>query len=219
MTGVAVRPLAVADLAAAARLHAALLPHGFFVSLGLRYLRAYYGTFLASPHAIGLVADLEGQPVGVLVGTSRNAAHYRWVIRHRGLRLAVLGASAMLVRPAVAAWFVRTRLRRYGRRVLLVVLGRARRGGRPALTDTAGSDTAVLTHVMVADQARGRGAGAALVERFAAAAKAAGARTAMLVTFAGEDGAASFYKRLGWEHLEDRRGRDGQELSVFSRRL
>jgi len=106
MTGVAVRPLAVADLAAAARLHAALLPHGFFVSLGLRYLRAYYGTFLASPHAIGLAADLEGQPVGVLVGTSRNAAHYRWVIRHRGLRLAVLGASAMLVRPAVAAWFL-----------------------------------------------------------------------------------------------------------------
>jgi hypothetical protein len=29
MTGVAVRPLAVADLAVAARLHAALLPHGF----------------------------------------------------------------------------------------------------------------------------------------------------------------------------------------------
>jgi len=155
MTGVAVRPLAVGDLAVAARLHAALLPHGFFVSLGLRYLRAYYGTFLASPHAIGLVADLEGRPVGVLVGTSANAAHYRWVIRHRGLRLACLGASAMLVRPAVAAWFLRTRLRRYGRRVLLVVLGRARRGGRPALTDTAGSDTAVLTHVMVADQARG----------------------------------------------------------------
>ena len=72
---------------------------------------------------------------------------------------------------------------------------------------------------MVADQARGRGAGAALVERFATAAKAAGARSAVLVTFAGEDGAGPFYKRLGWEHLEDRRDRDGHELSVFSRRL
>jgi len=145
----------VADLAVAARLHAALPPHGFFAFLGLRYLRAYYGTFLASPHAIGLAADLEGQPVGVLVGTSANAAHYHWVIRHRGLRLAILAASAMLLRPAVAAWFLRTRLRRYGRRVLPVVLGHARRGGGPAPTDTAGGDTAVLTHVMVADQARG----------------------------------------------------------------
>jgi ribosomal protein S18 acetylase RimI-like enzyme len=219
MTGVAVRPLAVVDLAVAARLHAALLPHGFFAFLGLRYLRAYYGTFLASPHAIGLVAELEGRPVGILVGTSRNAAHYRWVMRHRGPRLACLGASAMLVRPAVAVWFLRTRVRRYGRRVVLTVLARTRRGGNPAPTDAAGGDTAVLTHVMVADQARGRGAGAALVDRFAAAAKAAGARTAVLVTLAGEDGAGFFYKRLGWEHLEDRGGRDGHELSVFSRRL
>jgi GNAT superfamily N-acetyltransferase len=219
VTGVAVRPLAVADLAVAARLHAALLPHGFFAFLGLRYLRAYYGTFLASPHAIGLVADLEGRPAGILVGTSRNAAHYRWVIRHRGLRLACLGASAMLVRPAVAGWFLRTRLRRYGRRVLLVLLARARRGGNPAPADAAVGDPAVLTHLMVEDQARGRGAGAALVDRFTAAASAAGAPTAMLVTLAGDDGAGSFYKRLGWEHLEDRPSRDGHELSVFSKRL
>jgi len=187
----------VADLAVAARLHAALPPHGFFAFLGLRYLRAYYGTFLASPHAIGLAADLEGQPVGVLVGTSANAAHYHWVIRHRGLRLAILAASAMLLRPAVAAWFLRTRLRRYGRRVLRVVLARTRRGGRPKSTDAAGGDTAVLTHVMVADQARGRGAGAALVERFATAAKAAGARSAVLVTFAGEDAPARSTNGLG----------------------
>jgi ribosomal protein S18 acetylase RimI-like enzyme len=219
MTAVAVRPLAVADLAVAARLHAALLPHGFFALLGLRYLRAYYGTFLASPHAIGLVAELEGRPAGILVGTSRNAAHYRWVIRHRGLRLACLGASAMLVRPTVAVRFLRTRLRRYGRRVVLTVLARACRGGNSAPTDAAPEDTAVLTHVMVADQARGRGAGAALVDRFVAAAKAAGARTATLVTLAGGDGAGSFYKQLGWEHLEDRHGRDGHDLSVFSRRL
>jgi len=219
MTGVAVHPLATADLAVAARLHATLLPHGFFASLGPRYLRAYYATFLASPHAIGLVADLEGRRVGVLVGTSRNGAHYRWVIRHHGLRLACLGTTAMLARPAVAARFLRTRLGRYGRRVLRVVLERTGRGGRPGSVDAAAGDTAVLTHVMVDGQARGQGAGAALVDRFTTAVKATGARRAMLVTLAGEDGAGSFYKRLGWEHLEDRRGHDGHELSVFSRRL
>jgi GNAT superfamily N-acetyltransferase len=216
MTGITVRSLAAGDLPAAARLHAALLPHGFFPRLGQRFLRAYYRTFMSSPHAIGLVACLADQPVGVLVGSAHNAAHYRWVIQHHGLPLAWLGVMAMIVRPTVAAWFVRTRLRRYARRLLRLPL-------RPASTERdAGSGdptTAVLTHVMVSGHAQGEGIGTALVERFAVAARTAGASRAMLVTFAGQAGASTFYKRLGWEHLEDRRGRDGWQLSVLARPL
>jgi hypothetical protein len=33
---------------------------------------------------------------------------------------------------------------------------------------------------------------------------------------AGDAGAGRFYKRLGWTHMADRRGRDGQEVSTFS---
>jgi ribosomal protein S18 acetylase RimI-like enzyme len=218
MTGIVVRSMNVGDLSAAARLHANLLPHGFFPRLGQRFLRAYYRTFLSSPHGIGLVACLAGQPVGVLVGTAHNAAHYRWVIQHHGVSLAWLGGLAMLVRPTVAGWFVRTRLRRYARRLLRLPL-------RPVPTRRDGGagdppgDPAVLTHVMVTADAQRQGVGAALVDRFAVAARTAGASRAMLVTFAGQAGAGSFYKRLGWEHLEDRRGRDGWQLSVFARPL
>jgi GNAT superfamily N-acetyltransferase len=219
MTGITVRSMAPGDLAAAARLHATLLPHGFFPRLGQRYLRAYYRTFLSSPHGIGLVACLADQPVGVLVGTAHNAAHYRWVIQHHGLPLAWLGLLAMLVRPTVAAWFVRTRLRRYARRLVRLPLRPAPTGREAGTGDPAAGDTAVLTHVMVSGDAQGQGIGTALAERFAAAASTAGASRAMLVTFAGQAGASTFYKRLGWEHLEDRPGRDGWRLSVFARPL
>jgi GNAT superfamily N-acetyltransferase len=219
MTGITVRSLAAGDLPAAARLHATLLPHGFFPRLGQGYLRSYYRTFMSSPHGIGLVACLADQPVGVLVGTAHNAAHYRWVIQHHGLPLAWLGAVAMLVRPAVAAWFVRTRLRRYARRLLRLPFRPAPTGSNTGAGDSAAGDTAVLTHVMVIEDAQGQGVGTALAERFAVAAKAAGASRAMLVTLAGQAGASTFYKRLGWEHLEDRRGHDGWQLSVFARPL
>jgi ribosomal protein S18 acetylase RimI-like enzyme len=219
MIGITVRPMAAGDLSAAARLHATLLGHGFFPRLGQRYLRAYYRTFMSSPHGIALVAYLADQPVGVLVGTAHNAAHYRWVIQHHGLPLAWLGATAMLVRPAVAAWFVRTRLRRYTRRLLRLPLRLAPSERDADTANPAADDVAVLTHVIVDHQAQGQGVGTALAERFAVAAKAAGAARAMLVTLAGQAGASAFYKRLGWEHLEDRPGRDGWQLSVFARPL
>jgi GNAT superfamily N-acetyltransferase len=219
MTGIEVRSMAAGDLPAAARLHATLLPHGFFPRLGQRYLRAYYRTFMSSPYGIALVACLADQPVGVLVGTTCNAAHYRWVIHHQGIPLAWLGAMAMLVRPAVAAWFVRTRLRRYARRLLRLPL-RSVPAERDASTGgPAADDIAVLTHVMVSDDVQGQGIGTALAERFAMVAKAAGASRAALVTMSGRAGASTFYKRLGWEHLEDRSGHDGRQLSVFTRAL
>jgi ribosomal protein S18 acetylase RimI-like enzyme len=83
----------------------------------------------------------------------------------------------------------------------------------------APDDPAVLTHLAVHRGARGQGAGTALVEAFMVEAGRAGATRALLVTLAGDAGAGSFYKRLGWEHVEDRHGHDGQELSVFVRPL
>jgi GNAT superfamily N-acetyltransferase len=219
MTDIRVRSMHLGDLCAAARLHATLLPHGFFPRLGQRYLRSYYRTFVTSPHGIALVACLAEQPVGVLVGTAHNAAHYRWVIQHHGLPLAWLGLMVLVVRPTLAAWFIRTRLRRYARRLLRLPLRPPPTGRDTGAGDPGTADTAVLTHVMVTGDAQGQGVGAALVDGFTLAARTAGASRAMLVTLAGEAGAGTFYKRLGWEHLEDRRGRDGWQQSLFARPL
>jgi hypothetical protein len=100
---VQVRRLESVDCTLAASLHADQLPHGFFALLGLRWLRSYYATFVASPHAIALVARSGGETVGVLVGTARNAGHYRWVLRHWGVALAGRGLAAMALRPGVGA--------------------------------------------------------------------------------------------------------------------
>jgi hypothetical protein len=55
---------------------------------------------------------------------------------------------------------------------------------------------------------------AALVDRFVAEARAAGASRAVLVTLAGDAGAAPFYDRLGWQRAGEQ-NRDGQTTSMF----
>ena len=193
------------DLGFTAELHAAALPHGFFVELGHRFLHAYHRTFLCSPYAVGLVAELDGAPVGMLVGTVDDTGHHRWVIRRLGPALAWRGVAALVVRPRLLLRFCRTRIRRYA-------LGIARRLlplPAPAHSPRPTSGRGVLTHVAVTADARGSGAGAGLVERFVADAAAAGASERVLVTLA-DDGAAAFYERLGWRREDQGVERDGR---------
>ena len=189
-----VRTMQSDDLDFCAELHAQALAHGFFVSLGHGFMRAYHRTFLESPHAIELISTARGHPVGFLVAVLRPQSHVRWVLRHRGAGLAFRGAIALAMRPRIAIRFVRDRLRRY-------LAGWRRHGGRSAeeTEDTRfGSAPAVLSHMAVVTGARGTGAGRRLVETFEATAGNAGARWAMLTTLAGSEGAGGFYARLGW---------------------
>lgn len=207
------RPLQPGDLSRAARIHAAALPHGFFVELGPAFLAAYYGTFVRSPHAVAYAAVVDGRVVGSLVGTVANRAHYAWVLRHASVRLAARGSVSMLVRPHVAARFLRTRVRRYLRGL--------RRLGRHD-GDTAGGPqgpVAVLTHVSVDPGARGIGVGGMLVDAFWHAAQAFGADQAMLVTLAGEKGAGRFYAERGWSRHAERVDHDGRPISVYAASL
>lgn len=214
------RPLRPEELRFAARAHAALLPHGLFPRLGVRFLTRYYETFLASPYAFTSVALVDDHPVGVLVGTLDNAAHYAWVLRRRGLQLATSALAAMLLRPAVLACFMRTRALRYLR-------GAARLARRRPVVAQSGNGrvsdgdarTAVLSHVCVVEAAQGLGVGKALVERFLTAARCAGAGEARLLTLAGRAGAGSFYARTGWTHCGEHRGPDGLVFSTYRRRL
>ena len=213
-TPVTVRLLTAEDLDFAAALHAAALPHGFFGRLGIGFLRAYYASFAASPHAAAFVALVGGARAGVLVGTVANGAHYAWVLRRYGVRLAVRGALALAVRPRELAFFLRTRVGRY-----LRGFERLRKTHAQAQCPDAPRKVAVLTHVAVDPRARGAGVGGVLVETFVGVAGAAGADEACLVTLAGPDGAADFYRRLGWTYNGDRPDIDGRPISVFKRRL
>lgn len=202
-----IRKAEPSDLDFCAALHASTLPHGFFARLGHRFLRAYLATFVASPHAAALVATAQTSPVGMVVGILRPAAHSRWVLRERGVRLALLGGVALLARPLLLVRFVRTRLTRYRR-----ALSRRRAAG----TADGTRRPAVLSHVAVAPGAAGLGLGGRLVDAFVGAAASAGCSEVLLVTLTGEEGAAGFYRSLGWVEQGSHNDFDGQPVTAFS---
>ena len=198
-----VRQLGRGDLAFAATLHTRSLPNGFFPRLGEQFMRRYYQSFRRSPWAVALVAESGGEPIGALVGTLDDRAHYRFVARRCWLPLGVAGIIALVQRPAVAWWFLRSRGRRYARGLVRLAgwrqpSGTAGRAGTPVRRE------GVLTHVVVDEASRGSGAGGELVVEFVASATRRGTDHLRLVTDA-KDGAAAFYERLGWK-LVGRRG-------------
>lgn len=200
---VRVVPLEPSHLKAVARLHRDVLPPSFFSRLGQRYLRAYLDTYRASPHALAVVALVEDEVKGFLVGSVSPAPHARWVIRAAGTRLALIGLLGLLSRPGLLALFLRTRLRRYLR-------GLTRRL-RPAAarTDTVTAvSPAVLAHVAVAPDAQRLGVGQALAQRFVGDVRASGGSAVELVTRAESD-AEKFYARLGYERVGQRVDDDG----------
>lgn len=215
---VAVRPLTPDDVAFAARLHADVLPHGFFAGLGTTFLTAYYGAFVASPHAVALLGLVDGRAAGQVIGPVRNRAHHRWVLRHHGWSLAMRLSVALLARPGLLLHFLRTRTGRYLRALVRFV--RRNRGGGPSRGPAPNrGPAAVLSHLCVRAEARGRGLGSALVEAFLDAARQAGAHEALLVTLVGDDGASGFWAERGWTHRHTRADFEGRPTIVYSRLL
>ena len=201
---VRVREASEEDIEFCASLHARALAHGFFVSLGPTFLRAYYESFLASPYARAHVATLKGHRAGMLVGLLRPRAHLRWLLRRRGPILAALGIGAMLTRPLLTLRFLHTRPRRYRR---------TWRRHRGAKVEGETASEAVLSHVAVLDGARGVGIGAELVGAFLDDAAGDGRQRVVLTTLAGERGARDFYLAHGWSETGRRVGADG-EVSI-----
>lgn len=178
-------------------------------------MREYHRSFRQSPHAVALVCDDAGQPAGFVVGTVGNRAHYRWVLRNHGWRLAMLALLGLVRHPWLLTTVARRRLVPYA-----VALGRMAcdRRGAPAPVDGEGP-VAVLTHVAVATMWQGNGMGGVLVDEFLRAAAERRAAVARLSTLSGSDGAAAFYLRRGWRHVTRARDWDGREITVLSRDL
>lgn len=113
-----VRRMESGDLDFIVREHQERFPDGFFVRLGPRFLTEYYRSFLTGPHARGCVAELAGERVGFLVGVLDPTAHRSHVIKRHGRALTVVASTALMLSPALAWHFLRTRARRYIRRLV-----------------------------------------------------------------------------------------------------
>ncbi|MET8830721.1 GNAT family N-acetyltransferase [Streptomyces sp. NPDC004610] len=201
--------------------HLRHFPGGFFARLGRGFLTAYTRTHLTSPHATGFVAELDGEPVGYLVGVIDPALHRRHLLRDHGLGLALRGLAALTLRPTVAARFLRTRLPRYVRKLLPGV--GAPPPPEPKPEPGAGRSRpvrgAVLSHVAVSERARSLGIGSVLIERFTDFAVLAGCDRISLVTAAGPGGAGPYYERRGWHPDGETRTPDGVRFLLYAKNL
>lgn len=207
------RPMREQDVAQAVEIHRASLPPSFFSRLGKRFLREYYRSYVQSPHAEALVVAREGLVEGFVVGSHDHARHASWVVRRRALRFASIAVPALLVRPGLLLYFLRTRALRYARG-----LGRRALGRVPTTAGTRGASTgphSVLAHVAVRAERRGSGAGETLVRCFDAAVRRAGAGGLELVTLDGPQGAGGFYERLGLVQTGRRVDEDGQRWLYY----
>lgn len=210
------RSMQTGDLDQVARLHEVSLDYGFFGRLGNGFLRVYYETFISSPCARAFVGEFEdGSSAGMIVGTIDNEHHYQWLLRRRGAALAISGLRALLRRPRLLAWFLRSRVPRYVRAVTRRLLPQSHRPSSTLQPERVG----VLSHVAVSPTHRSSGLGAALVKRFVAEAEESSMDRVLLVTLTGEEGAGRFYERLGWEHLGDKVDHDGRRVATYELRL
>lgn len=209
------RPTKAGDLAEVAALHRDELGYGLFPRLGPRFLRSYHAALLDSPETVAVVVRDEQGLAGFLVGSFDHHRHQHWMLRRRGVRLAVAGTIGLLSRPRTLVLFARTRLRRYLRR-----LRRALPSSSTATStsqDVAPTRLGVLLHVAVAVDRRGQGLGRLLTERFITEARARGVAQLQLVT--ADDDAAAFYRRLGWEARQTRYDPDGTTVTTFGYQL
>lgn len=202
-----VRPTCDADLRRVASLHRSELGHGLYPLLGERFLRRYHGALVASPHTACSAVGPVGHPDGFIVTLLDPPGHRRWLRGRVAMTLAVHGCIALVTHPRALLLFLRTRVGRYVRAAL------PSRGtdGAPA---GAPSPPAVLLHVAVDPDTRGRGVGRALVADCLRVAHAAGRDRVRLVTAHGS-AAGRFYERLGWTRIGVRPGRDGSLVTEF----
>ncbi|WP_051859918.1 GNAT family N-acetyltransferase [Streptomyces anulatus] len=206
--GVRIRLMEPDDLPFVVAEHLGHFPEGFFARLGPRFLAAYNRAYLTSPDARAYTAETGGQPVGFLVGVTDPAAHRRHVLRDHGRGLLLRALGSLCVRPRLAVHFIRTRLARYCRKLI------PHRAARQAPAGAPSGVTAVLAHVVVAEHARSRGIGAALIARFVEDAADADCARVTLVTVA-EGGAGPYYEWLGWLRQGETRTPDGRRLLTY----
>lgn len=211
-TGIDIRPATVQDVWITAQVYGDMLPMGFFPALGDRFLRQWHRTVLAAPHGVLLVAvDTNGVYGGVLIGSTDHHTHTDALLRtwRSVLALAATGAVALLLRPALAVRFARSRALPWSRRIL-----RAFRPVSDVVAEGA-QKTAVLTGIAVLPAFRKRGVGRALVAEFLRQCRDDGAAAAELITDARNERAVHFYELLEWQLAGDYTTRDGDPIRLY----
>lgn len=207
------RAMQAADLPAIGVLHPQVLPPDFFSRLGPAFLRQYYASFLDSPFAVALVYVADGRVAGFLVGAVDPGSQVAWTLRRHGPRMALTAVVALLRKPPLLLYFVRTRLLRYA----AAVIRRLVPSSRPVAATQ--QPAATLEQLGVAQDGHRRGTGRCLVATFERTVQARGCTEVRLLTRADAVGAGGFYRKLGYLAAGTSIGRDGVPWTVYRHAL
>lgn len=183
--GLRARLMTPADAPATARLHLQYLPDGFFPRLGAAFVTRWHRAFIQQPHGwAAVVVDADRQVVSYALVATRHRDFVEGVIRSHGRSLAVSAIVALMGRPRLLLHFLRTRTRRYLRRVISAAVSRAKSSKLlpPAIPKTTAVVEAVVHAVVTIESARGLGCAATLLNAAEQAAQADGATVMALVT-------------------------------------
>jgi ribosomal protein S18 acetylase RimI-like enzyme len=203
--------MGLGDLDFVVHQHLDNFPGNALSRLGEGFVRRYYRTFLDGPHAAACVAQANGDSVGYLAGILDAAEHRKLLRRYHGRELALSAARGAILHPARSAPLVRHRTR------LAFARSLARARNSTPMADGATGRVAVLSHLVVSQEARSSGIGSSLVCDFLASCADAGADTACVATMQGDDGAGRLYARLGWTKQRERETFDGRQIAIYSR--
>jgi ribosomal protein S18 acetylase RimI-like enzyme len=168
------------------RLHEVAFPGFFLTSLGARFLRLLYSSFVNVDSGICIVAENESGVIGLVAGTSNPESFFKTLLRRMGVSFAIaaipglLRAPVPVVRKCMGAIFYR--------------------GEKPKEMTDAG----LLSSLAVSPQVSGNNIGRQLVNTFCDELLARGVEAVYLTTDAsGNDGVNRFYEKCGF-HLVDR---------------
>jgi len=184
------------DVQAVSEIHELAFPEFFLTSLGRKFLRELYASFLHHPSGVFLVADEAGQVEGFAVGTVSPKIFFSSIRRKRGLAFLISAIPAVLRTPRVVL-----------RKLYMAIFYS---GDRPVEF----SEGALLSSIGVMPSAVGKEIGSELLECFEMEVFSRGARFVYLTTDElGNDRVNAFYHKCGY-YKESRFMQDGRRPMV-----
>ena len=228
-----VERLAARDTQYTARSHIAHLPEGFFPQLGEAFVRRWHRTFIDSPSAVAFgIRDRDGRVAAFVLATTDQHAYVRDVLARNRFALAGRAAIGLMMHPAAANRFVRTRAKHYAYKLWAMrhvsdisacrwtgTDGGATDAAHAVVTPGAGPTPVGVVHAIATEpHLRGKGFGRLLLSRYEAELTSVGTPRGLLITSA-TNSAANLYRGLGWRETERRVDRDGRTVLQFERTL
>ena len=199
---VGVRIAKLCDVDEIVSIHRTAFPHFFLTSLGVAFLRRFYGAIVRDEDGICLVSVGVNGLVGFAVGPRHPAKFFRKLLLRHGMWFAISAFSAVARRPIYVA-----------ARLLRAIAYRGE--GLPALQDAA-----LLSSIGVLPVVQGTGVARGLVDRFCEEAASRGARSVYLLTDReGNDRANEFYSKCGFEIVTTAVRARGRVMNLFVRPL